>query len=109
MKIIYNNLLPVKGFKAISLFGIIFARKDAGPIDAETINHETIHLKQQQDLLFIGFFIWYIIEYVIRLFLPGDAYRNISFERQAFDSESDVSFKYKRFSFLYYINNKQKP
>lgn len=27
MKVVYNNLIPFKGYKAINLFGIIFARK----------------------------------------------------------------------------------
>lgn len=29
MKIIYNNLIPFKGYKAINLFGLVFVRKGA--------------------------------------------------------------------------------
>lgn len=29
MKIIRNNLIPFKGYKAINLFGILFASEDA--------------------------------------------------------------------------------
>ena len=29
MKIIYNNIIPFKGFKAMNLFGVLFVRKDA--------------------------------------------------------------------------------
>lgn len=29
MKIIYNDIIPFQGFKAINLFGILFARKEA--------------------------------------------------------------------------------
>ena len=28
MKIIYNNVIPFKGFTAINLFGILFARRE---------------------------------------------------------------------------------
>jgi hypothetical protein len=29
MKIIYNKIIPFPGYKAINLFGILFARKNA--------------------------------------------------------------------------------
>lgn len=32
MKIIYNDIIPFKGYKAINLFGIVFARKSARPL-----------------------------------------------------------------------------
>lgn len=75
MKIIYNNILPFKGFKAINLFGVLFARKGAN-ITQTTINHESIHTEQMKELLYLLFYIWYIIEWLIRLFLKGNAYRN---------------------------------
>ena len=28
MKIIYNNTIPFKGFKAMNLFGVLFVRND---------------------------------------------------------------------------------
>ncbi len=47
------------------------------------INHESIHIEQQKELLIIGFYLWYVIEWIIRLFMKGNAYQNISFEREA--------------------------
>lgn len=32
MKIIYNDIIPFKGYKAINLFGIVFARKSGRPL-----------------------------------------------------------------------------
>ena len=29
MKVIYNNLIPFKGYKAINIFGLVFVRKGA--------------------------------------------------------------------------------
>ena len=40
MKIIYNNYIPFNGFKAINLFGIVFARRKLSQKD---IKHELIH------------------------------------------------------------------
>lgn len=32
MKVMYNKYLPIKGYIAINLFGLIFARKEFNPI-----------------------------------------------------------------------------
>ena len=43
-----------------------------------------IHWKQQMEMLIIPFYVWYFIEWVIKLFKYGKkAYYNISFEREA--------------------------
>lgn len=104
MKIIYNNILPFKGFKAVNIFGVLFARKGAN-ITQTTINHESIHTEQMKELLYLLFYIWYIIEWLIRLFLKGNAYRNISFEREAYANENDADYlsRRKHFAFLNYI------
>ena len=39
MKIIYNSLIPFRGYKAMMLFGVIFARKKFKPLSAVTVNH----------------------------------------------------------------------
>lgn len=45
MKIIYNDIIPFKGYKAINLFGIVFARKSARPcrIKIKTTKRYTPH------------------------------------------------------------------
>lgn len=43
MKIIYNDIIPFKGYKAINLFGIVFARKSARPLSDKNKNHEAKH------------------------------------------------------------------
>ena len=86
MKIIYNNIIPFKGFKAINLFGVLFVRKDIKtPMSDVDINHESIHSEQYKELLFIPFLVLYLLEWFIKLFIYFDsnkAYRNISFERE---------------------------
>jgi len=95
------------------------------------INHESIHIEQQKELIIIGaiiwigikllfgfgswyiipilsflfFYQWYLIEWIIRLFMKGNAYKNISFEREAYANEDDADYlkTRKRFSFLKYI------
>jgi hypothetical protein len=69
------------------------------------INHESIHIKQQQELLVIPFYIWYFTEWFIRLFFKGNAYRNISFEKEAYDNQANLDYLKTRkfYSFLKYI------
>lgn len=107
MKIIRNRILPFgKKYYAINLFGILFAK---GPCGAITINHERIHTAQMKELLFIPFYIFYILEWLIRLLQYRNsftAYRNISFEREAYANESNPDYLSKRkpYSFLRFIH-----
>ena len=108
MKIIYNNIIPFKGFSAINLFGVIFARKGSF-ISSRVLNHEAIHTAQMKELLYFGFYLLYVSEWIIRLFQfrfnNSKAYHAISFEREAYDKMNDPDYlKYrKHFSFNRYI------
>ena len=90
MKVIYNSLIPFKGFIAINLFGIVFARKEYKELSRRTLNHEAIHTAQMKEMLYVFFYLWYVIEWIIKLFRYGhNAYENISFEREAYAFQSD--------------------
>ena len=110
MKIIYNKWIPFKGFFAINLFGTYFIREEYKglKISKRTLNHEAIHTEQMKELGYIFFYIWYFIEWLIQLCLHGKyAYYWISFEREAFDNESNYKYlnKRKRYNwFKYYVN-----
>lgn len=91
MKIIYNNIIPFKGFAAINLFGILFVRNGV-KISNKLITHESIHTAQMKELGYIFFYIIYLFEWLFRLFLPGNAYRNISFEKEAYENEYNSNY-----------------
>lgn len=109
MKVIRNNIIPFPGFKAINLFGLLFVRNDAR-INSTTIKHERIHTAQMKELLYIFFYLWYFIEWLIRLCMKGNAYRNISFEREAYSCQYDDDYlKFRKpWSFLRYLKNPEK-
>ena len=90
------------------LFGILFVRGDA-ELTREEINHEYIHYTQMKELLFVFFYIWYILEYIVRLPMKYNAYRNISFEREAYEHQGDLSYtsRRERFEFLNYLKAKK--
>ena len=91
MVIVYNNIIPFKGFKAINFFGMLFVRKGC-VINSTDLNHERIHTAQIKEMLYIGFYVWYILEWFIRLFKKGNAYRNISFEREAYRHQENLDY-----------------
>ncbi len=85
--VIYNSILPVKGFIALSIYPFIFVRKEyKGKLTKYTINHEKIHHRQQLEHLIILFFIIYLIEYIF------EGYRDISFEREAYNNAQNLDY-----------------
>lgn len=94
MKIIYNKIIPFKGFKAINLFGILFTKKSLTEYE---INHESIHTEQMKELLYIGFYIIYFFEWIYKYLFTKyrfthNAYRNVSFEKEAYNNEKDLNY-----------------
>ena len=92
MKIIYNDIIPFKGFLAINLFGVLFVRGTWRDLNARVLNHEKIHTAQMQELGYILFYILYVLEWLYRLTKGGNAYRNISFEREAYVNEENPQY-----------------
>ena len=111
MKKIYNNIIPFKGYVAMAIYPFIFIRNEhKDKINDNIINHEKIHFEQQKELILIIFFIWYIIEWVIKLFKYRKAYKNIGFEREAYLNDDNLKYleTRKRYSFIKYFLNKNK-
>ena len=88
MIVIRNRYLPVPGFAAINLFGILLCRPNTR-LTPRLLNHERIHTAQMIEMAFIFFYLWYVVEWLYRLTRPGNAYFNISFEREAYSHEHD--------------------
>ena len=116
-KIIYNKFIPLKGYVAINLFGIIFARKEyEAQIEnnyfrkATLLNHELIHTAQYKELLYVFYLPLYLLNYIINIFVYLNfkkAYRNICFEREAKNKECDDYYLKRRqhFAWFGYILN----
>ena len=112
-----NSIIPFSGYIAMIFFGLILYRKeyesylyDPSKFDRimGIINHENIHIEQIKDFgllfkwckplqLFIGgliFYLIYLLEWFVRLFIngPSNAYKNISFEQEAYKYELDYRY-----------------
>ena len=132
MKKIVNNIIPFEGFVSTTIWPFVFVRKsEEKKYDSVADNHENIHGEQQKEMLATGalmggalmiltgslwwllllpaFFWWYLIEYALRsMFGTGNAYRNISFEREAYANEKDFDYIRNRrpFAWLGYMKRK---
>ena len=100
MKVIYNNIIPFNGFKCINLFGVLFVRKGYS-ISEKDNNHESIHTAQMKEMLYVFFYLLYFMEWIVRLFGKGNAYRNISFEREAYDNDGNPGYLNQRRKFAW--------
>ena len=88
-----NKYIPFKGFKAMAIWPIIFVRGEN--VSEKTLNHERIHFRQQIELLWFGFYLLYIIEYIANLTVFFDskkAYREISFEKEAYNNAGNKDY-----------------
>ena len=104
MEIVRNNIIQFKGYKAVNLFGILFVR-DYAVIGSVDINHETIHTAQMKEMLYVFFYLWYVIEWLVRLVMYRNArmaYRNISFEREAYMNQGNMGYLQGRWRYAWW-------
>lgn len=108
--VIIKYLIP-KGYRGLTLFPFILIKYAVDAQNKSLLNHEKIHLRQQIELLVFPFFLWYILEYALRLLQYKNAnlaYRNISFEREAYANERNLDYlnHRKKYSFIGYLKQK---
>ncbi|POS02519.1 hypothetical protein Q361_10325 [Flavobacterium croceum DSM 17960] len=108
--IVFKYLTP-KGFRGITIYPFVFLSNKQDKDNLVFITHERIHLQQQLELLILPFYVWYVLEFLIRLVQyknRREAYYNICFEREAYRYESDFLYlkKRKKWSFLKFLKKK---
>ena len=117
-------------YKAMTIFPFIFVHEDES-FNKVDERHEMIHGRQQEEMLFIGivlaavfffldcgwwsllglslFYIWYVLEWLVRVVIGSNAYRKISFEQEAYDNQEFPEYleDRKAFAWIKYIFKKQ--
>ena len=122
MKVIYDWIIPFKGYKAITIYPFIFSH---GEMSDRTLRHEKIHIQQQLEVMVLGLFCsipmalnyswwWllsgiilfyaiYIAHYILNLFRTAfhatNSYYNICFEYEAHTFDDDINYLDKRIRF----------
>ncbi len=97
-----------KGFVGLTLYPFIFLKQKELKEDEQLINHEKIHLKQQLELLIVFFYLFYGLEWFVKCMKYKNgyiAYKNLSFEREAYKNEANLNYikKRKYWAFLHYL------
>lgn len=79
----------LKKFSAITIAPIGVFVKPEHIENKVVINHERIHWEQQKKYWIVGFYIKYLFEAATK------GYRNISFEKEAYENETNFEYKVK--------------
>ena len=98
-------------YSAMALYPFILIKRDDLRNNEELIHHEKIHHRQQLELLLVGFYILYGINYLFNLLKYRShykAYREIIFEREAFAMDKDLNYlnNRKMFAFVKFTSKK---
>lgn len=94
-------------YSAMAVWPFILIKRKEMKQDAVLINHERIHHRQQLEMLIIPFYLVYLVNYLYNLLkyrAHYRAYREIIFEREAYNMETDMGYLKNRpfWSFLKY-------
>ncbi len=107
--IVVNSFFFYREYVGLAIWPFIFLRDGHLKADKVLLNHERIHLRQQRELLILPFYMLYLTEWIVRyLYYNMDsykAYRNLSFEREAYVNEGNLQYleKRKSFGFIGYL------
>lgn len=108
MIVVVNQYFLRKGFNAITLWPFVVVRNEQLRRNQRLLNHERIHFRQQFEMLVLPFYVWYVVEFLIRWLHYKQrhlAYRAISFEKEAYLNEGNLDYINKRsfFGFVSYL------
>lgn len=128
MKLYYSRLVP-KPFKFITLFGMIIGREEkvyrhdgssymyCPALTPKDESHAVAHHLQQKEMLYIFFYLWYAVEWTVRLIKEliigecltasecfSQAHHKMWFEREARFLQDFENPKYIRMHFLWLID-----
>jgi hypothetical protein len=122
---IFSNIIPFKGFLAMTVWPVVFIRKELREKYTATVDrHENIHAEQQKEVLMVAivltlataawtgsawalmwlplYFYIYFTEWLLRsIFSKENAYLDISFEKEAYIYEYDPDYLPQRIPFAW--------
>lgn len=112
--IVLSKWIPFGKYVAMAFWPVVVVKK---PIDtklnlARILNHEFIHLEQQKELFVIPFYLIYVLEFCfhfLSIWNWDQAYRSISFEREAFAHQYDLLYNSTRKRFAMWRKPDAKP
>lgn len=120
---VVNNLIPFKGYTAMTVWPFLFIRKGV-KVTESLMRHEVTHAYQQREMFFVGLFFaillavvgcgwwsllclpvfywWYLIEWLVKWAIyknRNTAYKNLAYEREARENANKKTYNDSRCSF----------
>jgi len=109
MKIVFTKWMR-KNTRGKAFWPFVFVKKGLSQVEMITvINHETTHIKQQQEMLVVFAIVWYWTEMIARLLIYKLNYKKAydlhSMEREARENQEDITYNVRRapYSFILYL------
>lgn len=104
----WTRVLSAGRAEAITLFPFVFLKNASAKSNGILLNHEAIHIRQAMEMLVVPFYLLYLTEFLwhfLNLRSVGEAYRQISFEKEAYRNEKNLSYLRGRkfWNFLRYL------
>lgn len=94
--IVVAPFLFSKRFRALAVYPFIFVATAVDARDAVLLQHERIHFRQQKELLFVFFYLFYALDFLRNMIIyrgnAHKAYRYICFEQEAYTFEHDANY-----------------
>ena len=95
-------------YSAMAVYPFILVKKEEMKRNVILIHHEKIHHRQQLELLIVPFYLLYLFNYLYNLLRYRNqykAYREIIFEREAFQMDNDLDYlnRRKMFAFVKFL------
>ncbi|MFN8323923.1 MAG: hypothetical protein U0T74_14760 [Chitinophagales bacterium] len=91
-------------YSAMALYPFILVKREEMKQNVILIHHEKIHHRQQLELLIVPFYLLYLFNYLFNLLRYRNhykAYREIIFEREAFQMDNDLDYLSRRKMFAF--------
>lgn len=91
MKVIHSKKFPYFS-NYINILGKVYTKVRLLPYE---INNEKIHSFQIKELYYVGYYILFVIEYLIKLLFTFSfkrAYNEVSFVKERFDKQRDYNY-----------------
>lgn len=103
-----TKLFSLGNADGVLIFPFLFIRNSGFKNQSDFLNHEKIHFKQVLELGILLFYIWYLLELLIKSVKYQSfttAYFNISFEKEAYQNQhiQDYLSIRKPYSFFKYL------
>jgi hypothetical protein len=86
-----SRIIPGRKHRVLCIWPFLFISFGEPPhVPAEVLNHERIHARQQLEMGWVFFFVWYGLEFLVRWVQYRDrlkTYRALSHEKEAYQHE----------------------